>query len=641
LLWDENFKWAVLPLEVVAKNFERQKVLSWLRSYRMQTEFPSWVQDIQARGIRQGLSAYAGGTLEKVHGFLKELNLLFGGRQTCQEISTNFLKHLRTCLEVSSGAALSEIETKPGSKPSPLSSSTAHDLVMFFEQAWKILIADFARVEGGEKKAPALYWFERLQSRLGESSPPVEKLKPKSGIRLYRLQQAPIIPASQLWIFGMPSYWFSGDGSGSLWFSERDREILAGEFAMRSSVQVRAERIEVLKDWISAASEVIFLDSSYSADGREVESLDPVLKELEAGLMESLAKASGESRMNTQGKIFPQTPEEKGSHPRFSKSYQVIRPIQPQQVKLPPESLGPGKSVPQITATVLDRYSRCSFQALAYHRWKLRDSREPDSELWPEVRGNILHEALRLLMSSLDSEGVFALLPKQALERAWKNVYPTGPKGLIRSSRIENYVKSRMVTLLEIFLEKEKEYLKRSGVTPASLDETQMTLDLDGVSIRGKPDRVDRHPDGWFVIDYKTSGTVAHGSEILENGYRLQLPFYALAVRKETQQSVLGVQFVELDRRGSRKSGIFFNTHNGKEEGHLTSLRANSKSLMTLPQEEVWDRLEEQILQKARGFVNGEFEAKPNVSRRTQECSQCRVADLCGFRRWNEPECLI
>jgi hypothetical protein len=248
----------------------------------------------------------------------------------------------------------------------------------------------------------------------------------------------------------------------------------------------------------------------------------------------------------------------------------------------------------------------------------------------------------RFDLSSLKGKGEgtddFTLSPKQALEQAWKAVYPVGPKGLIRSPRIENYVKSRMVTLLEIFLEKEKEYLKRSGVTPVSLDETQMILNLDGVSIRGKPDRVDRHRDGWFVLDYKTSGTVAHGIDILENGYRLQLPFYGLAVRKETQQAVLGVQFVELDRRGSRKSGIFFNTHNGKEEGNLTQARANSKSLFSLPQEEVWNRLEDQVLQKAKAFVNGEFEARPNVPRRTLECSQCRVADLCGFRRWNEPD---
>ena len=51
----------------------------------------------------------------------------------------------------------------------------------------------------------------------------------------------------------------------------------------------------------------------------------------------------------------------------------------------------------QISATALDFYSRCSFQALTYHVWKLKDVREPERELWREVRGNILHEALRLL----------------------------------------------------------------------------------------------------------------------------------------------------------------------------------------------------------------------------------------------------
>lgn len=596
LLWDENYKWAVLPLEVVARNFERQKVLSWLRGYRLESEFPTWAQEINGRGIRQGLSAYSGGVLEPVHSYLKELEGLFGGRQTCQEISETFLKHLRSNLG---------------------NDSSRFDLVSFFEQTWKILAGDLERVDAVQKKAPALYWLERLQSRMGESSPPVEKLKPQGGVRLYRLQQAPVIPARKLWIFGLPSHWLNGDGAGSLWFSERDREVLAYEFAVRSSAQVRAERVAILKDWISSAEEVVFLDSCYTSEGREVESIFPILQELEV----------------TLGESFPRTSQERGSHRRFSKSYSVTRPLPPQKIQLP--SLG----VPAtLTATTLDRYSRCSFLALTYHRWGLRDVREPDSELWPEVRGNILHEALRLLMRSVQTEGCFTLLPREAMERAWKSVYPAGPKGLIRSPRIVSYVKSRMVTLLEIFMEKEREYLKKSGVAPASLDDTQVALNFDDVSIIGKPDRVDRHRDGLFIIDYKTSGTVAHGTEMLERGYRLQLPFYALAIRREAREAVLGVQFVELDRRGSRKSGVLFQSHNGKEDGHLTQLRSTSKSLISMPSEDAWDLLEEQVHQKAKSFVNGEFEAMPNVPRRVQECSQCRVSDLCGYRRWIEPD---
>src|SRR6185312_15119153 len=102
-------------------------------------------------------------------------------------------------------------------------------------------------------------------------------------------------------------------------------------------------------------------------------------------------------------------------------------------------------------------------------------------------------------------------------------------------------------------------------------DQRQFRIEFPKFVIRGKPDRIDQHPEGVFIMDYKTSGGVPHGCEMVDEGYRLQLPFYALAVRKELNQAVLGVQFVELDRRGSRKSGIFFKPFNGKNVGCLTN----------------------------------------------------------------------
>src|SRR5262249_38492295 len=94
-----------------------------------------------------------------------------------------------------------------------------------------------------------------------------------------------------------------------------------------------------------------------------------------------------------------------------------------------------------------------------------------------------------------------------------------------------------------------------------------------------------------------------------------------------------GVQFVELDSKGARKSGIFFKEYNGKENGNLTQARSNSKSLMDQEPEQVWDALEKSLIEKATAYVNAKFEALPNRTPRENECTRCRVADLCGFRR--------
>jgi hypothetical protein len=125
---------------------------------------------------------------------------------------------------------------------------------------------------------------------------------------------------------------------------------------------------------------------------------------------------------------------------------------------------------------------------------------------------------------------------------------------------------------------------------------------------------------------------------MLENGYRLQLPFYAIAAQKKFSKPTLGFQFIQFDKKGTRSAGIFFKSHNGKEPGKLTATTGNSKSLLTLNRDEVWARFEEQIQQQGAQYTKGIFEADPRIKPREKECKSCRVSDLCGFRRLSVEE---
>jgi len=598
LRWDEKVKWGLLSLDVIGRNFERQRVVSWLRSWERPPELSTWVAEINSRGIRHGLGSYSGGILVGLHSRLKEMETALGGRRTCRELAETHLAWL---------------------KSSPVLQDDQTGLIDFFKSSWDSFSTDMERVGQGTRKAPLLFWLERLQARFYEAAPPVERLKPREGVRLYRLQQAPVSRVERLWVLGLPFHWLNGNGTGNYWFNEREREILGLEFSVRSSNQIHDERLALLKNWIGGASQVTLLDAGYDPEGRERESNLPILNELEIAL----------------GVEFPQAPKEMGAHPRFSRSYGAIRPLQEQKIQLPPLPFGPEGTPPVVSATALDRYSRCSFQALGYHRWKLRDLREPDTELWPDVRGNILHEAVKVLLQSMDSEGHFRILPREALDRAWK---AKRPLGLIRSPRVENYVRSRMETVLEVFCEKEREYIQRAGTRAVSLEDLFFRLEYLNFHVVGQPDRIDQHPEGVFILDYKTSGTVPHGAEMFERGYRLQLPFYALAARKRTSQPILGVQFVELDRKGGRKSGIFFKPYNGKDKGKLTNARSNSKSLFSAHPDEIWDQFDLFLQRDGDSYVNGQFEAMPRVPKREKECSRCGLADLCGFRRIVELE---
>ncbi len=597
---DEALKVALLPLQVVARNFERSKVISWTRSWVRETPdpVPNWVSEIHARGIRAGIRWYSGGVLEDLYPRLEHLQTSLGGRKTAREVGDSHLTLMKNQKET-----VSELEL----------------CIPLLEAHWQSLFEDLDRTGQAERKAPLLYWLERIENRLAEASPPVEALKPRRGVRLYRLQQAPVLAAEQVWLLGVPPRWFSGEGVGDLWYSQRDREILAAEFALRSRFQIREERLTVLRRWIKGAKKVMLLESEFDSGGREQESLRPWVKELEK--ISHLA--------------LPDTPQLRGAHPRTLASYSSIRRSQPTQVELAPlvPSI-PGQKV-ELSATLVDRQSRCGFQALAFHRWKLRDVREPTTELWPDVRGTILHEAVRVLMSSRNPSGHFAVGAEEALDRAW---FRHRPQGLIRSTRVENYVRSRLVRVLAVFLEKEKAYFLKARTQVLSLDDRTLRLDYSGFVIRGKPDRIDQCDQGLFIMDYKTAGTVPHGQEMLESSYRLQLPFYAVAAARQFGQDVLGVQFIELDSKGGRKSGILFEEFNGKEPGKLTQLRSNSKSLFSNPRHEVWSRMEHDLIQAAESYLSGRFEARPRVHPPLKECTSCRVGDLCGLRRRTDSE---
>jgi hypothetical protein len=225
---------------------------------------------------------------------LKQWADQFGGRKTCAELAKGHLDYLKENVHPD------------------------HELALrFFEGLWQNFVEDTARVEHADRRAPILYWWDRLQARISEAPAPVERLKPQSGVRTYRLQQAPLTRVKKLWVLGLPPTWLSGEGVGDYWFTAREREVLSYEFAVRSSIQQREERLQTLKAWISSADEIVFLDYEYDVDGRERESCAPVFTELFGGVPEGL-------------------PRGQGAHPRWISSYGSLRPTPPLNVQLDP-----------------------------------------------------------------------------------------------------------------------------------------------------------------------------------------------------------------------------------------------------------------------------------------------------------------
>ncbi len=570
----EAYKRATLMLKLVAGDFSREDVVAWFRNgevTRLVHEF----------GIRQGLESYRNSKLDSVYTELKKLKSQLGKKGKAAEVADAHL------LLISQLKGLSTLEQE------------------FFSATWKLYLTDLEHIQQNDLSAPARYWIDGFLRRLQDTSPPVERLKPEWGLRIYRLTQQPLKPWKRAWIFGMPSGWLSQDSvRGDYWFSARDREILSAEFEVLGSAREREQRVAGLRKWCAESEQVTFLSAEYGENGSELETIAADLRALGWSNPEAIRQ---------------------GGHARWLQSFSALRPVHPSIVRLPPATTGPS-ALGAIHATGLDRYSRCAFQELVMGRWRIRDGREAEVDLWSNERGTILHEAVRLLLASDLSMSV-----DEAIQSAWGD---RPIKGWIRNPRLKVFQQRKMKKILLAFLDAEKIYRERSGCRVRSLEGPPLELNEEGIRIYGIPDRIDEHADGLWIIDFKTEATLPHGDEMVNQGYRLQLAVYALAAQKQLKRQVLGAQFVQLNDKATRIPGIIPKKYNGKTPGSITQT-TSKRSVLEMDPQQIWDLCHTQVMQHARAYMKGEFSPKP---KNVKECTKCSSKDLCGRRRLVDEE---
>lgn len=612
LKWEESVKGALLPLDVVARRFRHEEVISFLHSSWVRLDASPEVefaekrklhQEILDRGIRMGLAAYSGDRLERIRAMLELLNEAFSPRIRIDEVAGFHLAWIRR---------------------NPDFEAWVYE---FFEAVWERFTADLFVIGESRRKAPILYWLERLRLRLADATPPFEKVQYENGVEIFRLGQTPLSYPEKLWCLALPPRYTTGDNPGDYFYSDREREVLSGHFQVRSGMMEAEFRRKVLKFWLAHAREVVFLDALYDWDGRERESIEPLLQELDV--------------RGKDGEAITATPRH--SYPRWRPSYLHPRKSPPRTFTLP--ALGTPGARPDLRASDLEHFSRCELQGVLLGRFRISDAKPSDLDIRADSRGTLLHEAVKLLIRARDTQGRFALSAEDALNEAWQ---ARRPKGLFQSERLASFTKRKLVPILETFMEQEAKYVERAQTSVLAVEEPKLryTVDLgpgagpgerDQVGIVGVPDRIDEHPDGIFVMDYKTSTVSPKAPQMIGLGYRLQMPIYALAAAQHFRKEPIGLQFIELTRKGSRGSGIFFTRWNGKDPGSLTKTTARSSSLVDAPPAEVWGKLAEEIDGHTRRYIGGQVVVKPKPAKTGgpyAECDSCFVRDACGQRRF-------
>jgi ATP-dependent helicase/DNAse subunit B len=130
----------------------------------------------------------------------------------------------------------------------------------------------------------------------------------------------------------------------------------------------------------------------------------------------------------------------------------------------------------------------------------------------------------------------------------------------------------------------------------------------DGLLLHGFVDRVDRCADGgWRIIDYKTAGPSRYSRKALEDGKKLQLPLYALAIMQ-----VLG---------GEIRDGFYW---------HVRQAQASALRLEDYGVDQSMEDALRFACEAVQGIRRGAFEPHPPV----EGCpAYCPAASFCWSYR--------
>lgn len=596
----EALKWALLPLRVVASRFGRNETTSWLLS-RFSGEFGPEYQRILDLGQRVELDWFA--FKEPFKCEMTELQETFGTSK----------KGKRFAIDELIEAHLGFLRKRMGSLGQDRVLNPRASALAMLEKIYENLRTDLEQIGERFTKRPILSWVYRLETRVASAPPLADAVRPEDGVPIYRFSQMPL-PAlkhglGKMAFVAIPPSVASvarAHGCGDLWLSSSEKDVIGAEYPELSPRLESEIALDQLTFWASLTEEPLFVFPKFTGSGALIESAEPLLRAM-------ALKLGLDSESSVEGLRNPAH-----AHPRFLASYGPYSVSNNPQWRLSQEQC----AVDAVRASQLDSYTRCPFIYLASAIWKAEDLIPAQAQTDALAQGNILHRAIeyRLKDKSLSIE--------EALEQAWQK----DAKRVERSAVVKAAEISRLSKLLKVFFEKEVEYVERSGARVIHVEEPLLEQRFHGVRVYGTPDRIDEVAGGLFLLDYKSSSKLPTGRDIRQSGYRLQLPFYALAARKTFGKEVHGFQFVHLGKQGDRKQGLFPARLNGKKPGCLTQVGGTSGSLYKEDPEVIWAEIESKIEEALSKLKSGVYDAIPI---KKDECKSCRTAKICGVVRRN------
>jgi RecB family exonuclease len=572
----EALKLAMLDLELCAKGFSRSSALEWLRNFQQQSgEVRKKIID---GAIIQGLESYQ--RVPSVYFSFQKVSERYPSRLTIEKLEEAMIESIRV-----------------------------HDLPVWTSQVLERLFQEWRtsleQIDLQRMKKPLRFWFEQLQNRLKQASPVLDPTKNRKGLRLYRVDQCPSLllhaENAKVHFFGIENSFFESKETQGEWFSVRDQEILSIEFGWQSSSEKSDQNRSSFDLW-NLNEGTVFWEFEYDEKGSETEGYDFILGDTEKFPIQLV-----------------------GAHPRLLSSWTgaTFKSAEVEGLNIPVKDPSMKEAWP---FSFLNSYGNCPFTAYAQNLLRLQDERDVEVELAADRFGTLLHVALDEIVKTPE------LSIEQAFETAWDKTPATAWE---RNDRWYQATRTHVLAILKEFVADEAEYRARSK-TSLFGTEKEIEIEISGMPLRGRIDRIDQHDDGLVVMDYKTGSGSIDGQKTIEIGKNLQLGLYALAVRKLFEQEVITAQYVRLDEsKINRNAGFLFGAWNkGKKadvvEKPISTARSNIKSLFLAEPSDVWAQVQAKVDQLANSIRAGDFSARPADP---QDCAQCRYRNVCGEAR--------
>jgi probable DNA repair protein len=273
------------------------------------------------------------------------------------------------------------------------------------------------------------------------------------------------------------------------------------------------------------------------------------------------------------------------------------------------------------TAVIRD-HAACPFRALARHRLGAESLEVPHAGLDAKERGTLVHRLLAQAWAQLKTRGALEAIPDDDLdallarsaEDAVARIRRERPTVL--SGRFAGIERRRLARLAREWLELEK---RREGFTVLATEDKRR-IEIGGLTLNARLDRVDRTDDGRrIVIDYKT-GAASPGAMLGERPDEPQLPLYVVGAELDAA----AVAFAHVKAGEMRFSAL------ARDEDLLPDTRAFSESRYRDRYgswQEVVAAWRADLARIAGAFVAGRAEVNPKQYPGT--CLYCDVKPFC------------